>query len=188
MLEIIKSVNNFHFVYCYIDGLMGIFGIGDAKIEAQLDNTNPAPGQTVNGTATLAFNNDVKGKGVTVTLFAKQNVRVSSRKMVEKTVYSKTENLDIEQLYTKAHGPYQYKFSFVIPLENKEQNSEQNPVSVPAGMTPEQAAMMDKISNFAEKLGTTTPHWYINVEFKHEDTLTFPMQKTLEIHIAKTGN
>ena len=51
-----------------------MFGIGDGKMELQLKNLNVAPGNTLEGTATLTLNKDVKGKEVVAILFAEETV------------------------------------------------------------------------------------------------------------------
>jgi hypothetical protein len=156
--------------------MFGIFGIGDGKMDLQLKNVNVAPGNTLEGTATLTLNKDVKGKEVVAILFAEKTVtdhdangRVTRRQI---NMYSKSEILDTEKLYTKANGPYQYKFTFVIPETGP---SASQAVSGALGM----------ITNLAGAFAGMGPvRWYVKVELKHEIMLKFPIAKTQEINIV----
>jgi len=99
--------------------MFGIFGLGDGKMDLQLKNVNVAPGDTLEGTASLTMNKDVEGKEVVAILYAEETVRereANGREISKQiTLYSKSEILDTEKLYTNANSPYQYKFAFVIP-------------------------------------------------------------------------
>jgi hypothetical protein len=92
--------------------LFGIFGLGDGKMELQLANVNVAPGDTLEGTASLTMKKDVMGKEVVAILSAEKTVtehiqgRASTRHLL---VYTKSETLDTEKLYTTANSPYQPK-------------------------------------------------------------------------------
>lgn len=98
---------------------MGLFGIGDGKIELQLKNANVPSGGTLEGTVTLTLNKDVKGKEVIAVLYAERTVESlgANGQMNRRTmnIYTKSVVLDGDKLYTKSNGPYQYNFTFVIP-------------------------------------------------------------------------
>jgi hypothetical protein len=153
---------------------MGLFGLGDGKMDLQLKNASVAPGETLEGTATLTLNNDVKGKEVVAILFAERTERYMNNGHQESRnvqVYSKAETLDTEKLYTKQNGPYQYHFTFVIP---------QTGASIPAATSQVIAA----IGALVSAMGALTPiRWYVKVELKHDAMLTFAIAKTQEINI-----
>ncbi len=154
---------------------MGLFGIGDGKMDMQIKNPNVAAGEILEGTATLTLNKDVNGKEVVAILFAErtETYRTSSGQQGSRkvSVYSKAQTLDTEKLYTKQNGPYQYKFSFVIP---------QTGASLPAGVSP----IIGEIGSLVGGLSGLAPiRWYVKVELKHEAMLTFAIAKTQEISI-----
>ncbi len=157
--------------------MFGIFGIGDGKMDLQLKNVNVAPGNTLEGTATLTLNKDVKGKEAVAILFAEKTVtdRNASGRMTRRQInmYSKSEILATEKLYTKSNGPYQYKFTFVIP--------ETDPSASQAA-----SGVLGMIANLGGGfLGGMGPvRWYVKVELKHETMLKFPIAKTQEINIV----
>jgi len=138
--------------------MFGIFGFGDGKMELQLTNVNVAPGDTLEGTASLIMKKDVMGKEVVAILSAEKTVTerttpkgaASTRQLL---IYSKSQTLDTEKLYTTANSPYQYKFAFVIPETS------------PSG-------------------GGSIVRWYVAVELKHEAALKFPVAKKQEINIV----
>ncbi|MGA3020346.1 MAG: hypothetical protein ABSD68_00125 [Candidatus Micrarchaeales archaeon] len=151
---------------------MGLFGIGDGEITLEVKNVNVASGETLEGTATLKLNKDVKGKEVIAILFAERMEKTwdSQGKVVSKNVqmYSRSETLDTEKVYTKQNSPYQYKFSFVIP---------QMGTVIPGIPTIEN---MVGGSRFA----SGPIRWYVKVELKHDAMLSFPIAKTQEINIV----
>ena len=156
--------------------MFGIFGLGDGKMELQLASVNVAPGDTLEGTASLTMNKDVKGKEVVAVLYAEETVReheANGREISKQvTLYSKSETLDTEKLYTNANSPYQYKFAFVIPETGP---SATQTTSISVGMIP----------NLLRSGGIV--RWYVKAELKHEAALKFPVAKTQEINIvAKT--
>ena len=101
------------------DCMFGIFGLGDGKMDLQLTNVNVAPGDTLEGTASLTMKKDIMGKEVVAMLYAEKTVMERHPKggvaPKEFLVYAKSETLDTEKLYTTTNSPYQYKFSFIIP-------------------------------------------------------------------------
>ena len=153
--------------------MFGIFGLGDGKMDLQLKSVNVAPGDTLEGTASLTMNKDVMGKEVVAILYAEETVRereANGREISKQiTLYSKSEILDTEKLYTKANSPYQYKFAFVIPETGP---SSTHATSISVGM----------ISNLLRSGGIV--RWYVKAELKHEAALKFPVAKTQEINIV----
>jgi len=142
-------------------------------MDLQLKNVNVAPGETVEGTASLTMKKDVMGKEVVANLYAEETVRqreANGREISKQiTLYSKSQTLDTEKLYTTANSPYQYKFTFVIPETG---SSARQSTSVSVGM-------------FSNLLGSGgIVRWYIKVELKHEAALKFPVAKTQEINIV----
>jgi hypothetical protein len=155
--------------------MFGIFGLGDGKMDLQLKNVNVAPGDTLEGTASLTMKKDVMGKEVVAILYAEETVterppnpkgNLTTRQI---TLYSKSEILDAEKLYTTANSPYQYKFAFVIPQTGA---SSTHATSISVGM----------ISNLFRSGGIV--RWYVKAELKHEAALKFPVAKTQEINIV----
>lgn len=155
-------------------------------MELQLKNANVASGDTLEGTATLTLNNDVKGKSVVATLFAEKTQvtfqeapfekgsfeNVERKRQSTTLVYTKSETLDNEKLYTKQNGPYQYRFSFVIPQTN----------APPSGIT---GVLMSVASMVGGMLGIGGPtRWYIKVELNHDAMLSVPIETKQEIYIV----
>ena len=135
-----------------------IFGLGDGEMNLQLKNVNVAPGDTLEGTASLTMKKDVMGKEVVAILYAEKTVTEHTKgKATPKQflLYSKSETLDTEKLYTTANSPYQYKYSFVIPETS------------PSGLQ-----------------GGSIVRWYVSAELKHEAALKFPVVKKEEINIV----
>jgi hypothetical protein len=157
--------------------MFGIFGLGDGKMDLQLNNLNVAPGDTLEGTASLTMNKDVDGKEVVAILYAEETVTERDAKgsphTRQITLYSKSETLDAEKLYTKANSPYQYKLSFVIP-QTGPSATQSTSVSLGTGMLP---------NLFRASTGGIV-RWYVKVELKHEAALKFPVAKTQEINIV----
>lgn len=73
---------------------MGLFGIGDGKMVVALKKPNAAPGEQLNGTATLTLNTDVGAKGVFATLYAQRDdTRIGPNGSVSKStveIYKKS--------------------------------------------------------------------------------------------------
>ena len=142
-------------------------------MDLQLNNVNVAPGDTLEGTASLTMNKDIMGKEVVVILYAEETVRRSNHRQGPSTrqitLYSKSEILDTEKLYTTANSPYQYKFAFVIPQTG-------------ASATHATSISVGTISNFLRSGGIV--RWYVKAELKHEAALKFPVAKTQEINIV----
>lgn len=128
-------------------------------MDLQLNNVNVAPGDTLEGTASLTMKKDVMGKEVVAILSAQKTVTEHNPKGAASTrqllIYAKSQTLDTEKLYTTANSPYQYRFAFVIP--------ETSPSGVQGG---------------------SIVRWYVAVELKHEAALKFPVAKTQEINIV----
>lgn len=158
---------------------MGLFGLGDGKMELKLASENAVPGKSLEGTATLTLNKDVRGKEVVAILYAEKTVvnRTQNGQVVNRKVnmYEKSETLDTEKLYTKADGPYQYKFSFIIP--------EFDPGAKLGGT----AGTIENLvaGAFASRNAASLIRWYVKVELKHEAMLSFPIEKKQEINIVK---
>jgi len=136
-----------------------IFGLGDGKMDLQLKDVNVAPSDTLEGTASLTMNKDVEGKEVVAVLSAEKTVTAhgpkggaSPRQLL---IYTKSETLDTEKLYTTANSPYEYKFAFVIPETSPSEGVRSGGIV----------------------------RWYITVELKHEAALKFPVAKKQEINI-----
>jgi len=133
-------------------------------MDLQLKNVNVAPGETVEGTASLTMKKEVMGKEVAAILYAQKTVRRRTTpkggvSTIQLLIYSKSQTLDTEKLYTTANSPYQYKFAFVIPETSA------------SGLQ-----------------GGTIVRWYVAVELKHEAALKFPVAKTQEINIVAKGD
>jgi hypothetical protein len=161
---------------------MGLFGIGDGKMDLQLKSANVTPGGTLEGTASLTLNKDVKGKSVIAVLFAEQQERFIGPRGQPETrtikVYSKTENLDGEKLYTKANGAYDYKFNFVVPQTGP--SATRSPSAAVGAM--EMLAGGLAMGGFGG--GMSMVRWYVKVELIHDAMLSFPIAKTQEINIV----
>lgn len=155
---------------------MGLFGIGDGKMELSLASLNVSPGSKLDGTATLTLNTDVKAKGVIASLVAEQvfitrNMRGQVQRRTE-TLYRKDEQLDTEKLYTKGSGPLQYKFSFVVPQTGPTNaNQQSTPVGLIGGI----------IGSFAGA-GEGPVRWFVKV--KLDLPLAFDVSKSQEINIV----
>ena len=150
-----------------------IFGLGDGKMDLQLKSVNVAPGDTLEGRASLTLNKDVEGKEVVAILYAEETVTEREAKgpphARQITLYSKSETLDTQKLYTNANSPYQYKFAFAIP-ETGPSATQRTSVSV------------GPIANLIRSGGIV--RWYVKAELKHEAALKFPVAKTREINIV----
>jgi len=150
-----------------------IFGLGDGKMDLQLKDLNVAPGDTLEGSASLTMKKDVMGKEVVAILYAEETVRErepNGREISKQiTLYSKSEILDTEKLYAKANSPYQYKFVFVIPQTGP---SATHATSISVGMIPN-----------LFRSGAIV-RWYVKAELKHEAALKFPVARTQEINIV----
>ncbi len=161
---------------------MGLFGIGDGKMELQVYNPNVSPGQKVEGTATLALKKDVKGKVVVAILYAimtefrpggmaMNGNRADNRTNVQ--VYENKQDLDGEKPYTVAGSPYTYRFSFVLP------QTVGNPAGAGGGELGKLAGMLGSAVN-------GTIRWYVKAELKHENALPFPIEKRQEIYMVSS--
>jgi len=151
-----------------------IFGLGDGKMDLQLKNLNVSPGDTLEGTASLTMKKDIEGKEVVAILYAEEKVTEHEGKGTSTrniTLYSKSEILDTEKLYTTANSPYQYKFAFVIPQAGA---SSAHSTSISVGT-----------SNLFR---SGIVRWYVKAELKHEAALKFPVAKTQEINIVARGD
>lgn len=164
---------------------MGLFGIGDGKMELQIKNVNVASGETLEGTAILTLNKDIKGKEVVAILYAEMTEMVMNQgTQSSRTIqtYSKSETLDTEKLYTKANGPYTYNFNFVIP----QTSSSTQAAGSTAGIVQNLVGGMG-MGGFGGRMNRNmggTVRWYVKVELKHESMLSFPVAKTQEINIV----
>jgi len=142
-------------------------------MDLQLNNVNVAPGDTLEGTASLTMKKDIMGKEVIAILYAEETVRereANGREVSKQiTLYSKSEILDTEKLYTTANSPYQYKFAFVIPQTGP---SATHTTSISLGMIP----ILPRSGGIVR--------WYVKAELKHEAALKFPVAKTQEINIV----
>lgn len=154
---------------------MGLFGIGDGKIELQLKNANVPSGGTLEGTVTLTLNKDVKGKEVIAVLYAERTVESlgANGQMNRRTmnIYTKSVVLDGDKLYTKSNGPYQYNFTFVIPQTG-------NTMAQGGGILGAFTGMAGGM------VGGGIVRWYVKVELKHEAMLSFPIEKKQEIGVV----
>ncbi len=97
---------------------MGLFGIGDCKIELAVPSTEIRPNGVLEGTVTITLNRDVMATGVFATLEAVRhaisNVRNTST-FQNIAVYQKIQQLDTERRYLKQDSPLTYSFRFVVP-------------------------------------------------------------------------
>lgn len=98
---------------------MSILGIGAGKIELQLNGTDFHPCDTIEGTANIILNNEVKARGVTAELIAsrtEQRYDTFSRRSRSQTIvlHHEEQSLDSEKLY-KAGTPMRYTFKFIVP-------------------------------------------------------------------------
>ena len=154
---------------------MGLFGIGDGKIELQIKNPNVPSGGTLEGTAILTLNKDVKGKEVVAVLYAERTVETISTngQMTRRSmnIYTKSVVLDGDKLYAKSNGPYQYNFTFVIPQTGGMQTPGSGVLGAFTGMV-------------GGMSGGGIVRWYVKVELKHEAMLSFPIEKKQEIGVV----
>lgn len=161
---------------------MGLFGIGDGVIDFQLKNKNVAFGEAVEGTVKLTINTDVKGRQVVATLYAERTettINPQGQPVTKKfQIYTKSEQLDTEKLYTKQSSPYQYNISFVIPQTSETQQDK----GTSAGVLGNLLGGLGGAQRPGSSSGLT--RWYVKVEFQHETMLSFPLEKTEEINIV----
>jgi hypothetical protein len=154
---------------------MGLFGIGDGKVELQLKNPNVPSGGTLEGTATITLNKDVRGKEVVAVLYAERTVESlgTNGQMNRRNIniYSRSVVLDGEKLYAKSGGPYQYNFTFVIP--------QMGGASTPGG-----GILGSLVGAVGGMAGGGIVRWYLKVELKHESMLSFPIEKKQEIGVS----
>lgn len=98
---------------------MGLFGIGDGKMEMQLSKNEFVSGEKIEGTATLTLNKDIKAKGVVAEIWGERtettrnmNGQIQRRQVV---VYKFASNLDVERAYMRSESPKTYKFTLDAP-------------------------------------------------------------------------
>ncbi len=97
---------------------MGLFGIGDGKIQIQVTSPDISSGATLTGTATITLNSDVKANGIIAKVYANRTTEryVNGNRQPEtETFYVKEIPLDGDKLYPKSSSPLKYDFKFVIP-------------------------------------------------------------------------
>ena len=143
-----------------------------------LNNINVAAGSTLEGTATLTLNKDIKAKGVVATLYAgkwaknqgpfTQSYFSRRQNYVYVQVYSEVKTLDKEKLYTKQNSPYKYNFSFIIPEIG--------------AATPETSNSILGMLKDHLKAGNQM-RWFVVVELSQEKLLVLQIEKTQEIKI-----
>lgn len=151
---------------------MAFLGIGAGKIDLQLNGTNFASGDKVEGTATLTLNQDIKAKGVIAEIWGEReetsrgmNGQLQRRKVI---VYKMESNLDAERMYAKSESPKAYKFSFAAPDVG--------------GGGQGGGGMVSKILGAFGSLGGTGPIiWFVGV--KVDLQLAFDISKRQQISI-----
>ena len=154
---------------------MGLFGIGDGKMDIALDGQSFGEGAKITGTATLTLNKDVNAKGVFAMLLAQKEEMYymngsPSRRWVP--VYNNTVVLDKERLYAKASSPFSYKLSLDVPKVGA-MNSQMTGNST-----------VNMLANLASG-GIAAPlQWFVVVELKHEGMLSFPIEKKQQINVV----
>ena len=159
---------------------MGLFGIGDGKMDLALVSVDVAPGDKLEGTATLTLNTDVNANGVFATLYAErrdETFNAQGQPMSRNVnIYTNRQKLDEKKRYLKASSPLAYKFSFVIP---------QTGSTVPQGGA---AGTVANLIQGAEGMGMRAGmmaepvRWFINVTL--EIPLAFGISKVQEINIV----
>lgn len=157
---------------------MGLFGIGDGKMEMSLDAQSFAEGAKITGTATLTLNKDIKAKGVFATLLAQKEEiyymnGMPSRRWVP--VYNNTAVLDKDKLYAKASSPFSYKFSLDVPKLGV--------------MNPQMTgnSTINTLANLATGGMAAPLQWFVLAELKHEGMLSFPIENKQQINVVQSS-
>ncbi|MDO8428606.1 MAG: hypothetical protein Q7S92_05335 [Candidatus Diapherotrites archaeon] len=97
-----------------------MFGLGDTKIEIQLDKFNFKPGETIEGTVSLKAKKPVKAKGINITFFGEKRVSSMSAGRSSSSVrrvFEFKQPLDGEKEYVSGENPLVYPFKIVIPSD-----------------------------------------------------------------------
>lgn len=160
-----------------------MFGLGDNKIEIQLDKFQFSPGETVSGTIALKLKKPLKAKELTLRLYGEEittqgasisigsgarNNRPSNSRSY---IFDFTQPLDGEKEYPASEQPMVYPFKITIPLDvlAKPQLPEGN-----LGKLMQAAQFMSGM--------TTRISWY--VEAKLEVGLLGDVSKKVQINVA----
>jgi len=96
-----------------------MLGLGDGKVEIQLNKFNFSPGETIQGKVLLKLNKILKAKELNIELFGEKKTRTISSRGAGNTrtikVYSFRLPLDVEKDYPS--GEKLYNFSIKIPSD-----------------------------------------------------------------------
>ena len=105
---------------------MGLFGIGDGKVDLELKDNTVSPGSMLEGTATFTLNKDIKAKGVIAILYAEETRETrmanGTSGTTRRTIYENKQQLDTAKTYATG-APLQYNFRFVIPQTGNSTNT-----------------------------------------------------------------
>lgn len=99
---------------------MGLFGIGDGKVDLTLKSNTVSPGGMLEGTATFTLSKEIKAKGVIAILFAEETRENMNGQRSTRKVYENKQQLDTAKTYPQGQ-PLTYNFKFVVPQTNQNQ-------------------------------------------------------------------
>lgn len=146
---------------------MAILGIGAGKMELRLNRTDLHPGETVEGTATLAMNEQMNARGVFAEFWAERTER-RGKSSYARILYKKEERLDTEKLYNPGRQ-VQYQFKFNVPegiLNASESGND----------------LIGGVMGFLREMGNNGIRWYVKV--KLDLPMAFDVSKTIQIKVT----
>lgn len=160
---------------------MGLFGIGDGKMDMQIANTTVQSGGAVEGTATLTLNNDVKANGVFAIIYAQRRETSfinGTASQTTVTVYQDKQQLDGPRTYTKGETPKTYNFKLVVPA-----GSGGAPQQASGGAPQQASGVLGMLQGIAGSMGVMAPlMWYVEVKLDH--SLAFDVSKKMQIQVS----
>lgn len=158
---------------------MGLFGIGDVKIELQLSSNTIQPNGILEGIATLTLNHDINAKGVIATLTAVKMLTGVQGKQYPETVYHEQQILDTEKVYLKNENPHKYTFKFSIPEQTAATASSGRAASYVSALTSPAILM----SSPGDAKGPV--RWWIEVKLDIPHSLEVAISKTQELNMVE---
>jgi hypothetical protein len=159
-----------------------MLGIGEGKIDVQINKYSFAPGETIGGTISMQLKKPIKARGLIASLIGERTVRRNTGKGTTTTtekVFEFKYPVDGEKEYP-ASTPLNYMFSIKIPPDA---------IGTPAGGAPAAVGVaMDLARAFIPGMGgmrysTDSPvRWYVLVRL--DMPWSFDISKKIQINIA----